>query len=293
MPKIPDPLVSNQNQVSDCQLEITWSDPQDNGEPVTHFIVEVRSGSGLWAQAEECGNAPTDRKCVIKMTKLGGAPFFLSPKSPITSRVRAVNAVGESLNSSGSNTEVLLAGLPPVMATPSLAYRSASEISICWSRATLEDSQDVEFFWGTSPRTAQSTGASDGLDKKFVQVNKAENCIKIKINANAQQLYRFVVRATNNCGPAPFSPELTVNLCGPNCNHSFQSSEARVSPVFIPNGNELPPAVTEHNEEHLDHHVEHTDGHGPHHQHKDDGVTAVIVQPTPVVSVVTIQEKPV
>jgi len=31
--------------------------------------------------------------------------------------------------------------------------------------------------------------------------------------------------------------------------------------------------------------------HGPHHQHQDDGVTAVIVQPTP--AVVTIQEKPV
>jgi len=104
MPKIPDPLVSSQVQVSDCQLEITWNDPNDNGEPVTHFIVEVQSNLGQWAQADNCGKLTTDRKCVIHMTNLAGAPFFLSPKSAITSRVRAVNAVGASAHSSGGNT---------------------------------------------------------------------------------------------------------------------------------------------------------------------------------------------
>ena len=141
MPKIPDPLVSSQVQVSDCQLEITWNDPNDNGEPVTHFIVEVQSNLGQWAQADKCGTKTTDRKCVIHMTNLAGAPFFLSPKSAITSRVRAVNAVGASMHSTGgNNSEVLLAGLPPVMDTPKLDGRTASEITICWDRTTLEES---------------------------------------------------------------------------------------------------------------------------------------------------------
>ena len=40
-----------------------------------------------------------------------------------------------------------------------------------------------------------------------------------------------MVRAENEYGYAPYSPELTVNLCGPNCHHSFQSS-VPVAPIF-------------------------------------------------------------
>jgi len=58
MPKIPSPVTSTHQKVSDCALEITWPSPEANGEPVTNFIVEVQTGQGYWAEVDECGNKP-------------------------------------------------------------------------------------------------------------------------------------------------------------------------------------------------------------------------------------------
>lgn len=88
------------------------------------------------------------------MSNLAGAPYFLKPSSPIFSRVRAVNAVGISESAPDTAVEVLLAGLPPVMDTPSLGERTDSNLEICWRRDGLDADNKVEFFWGTNPRTA-------------------------------------------------------------------------------------------------------------------------------------------
>ena len=88
------------------------------------------------------------------MSNLAGAPYFLKPNSPIYTRVRAVNAVGTSQPSPAVTNEVLLAGLPPVMATPYLGERTDSSLEICWQRDGLEESNVVEFLWGTNPRTS-------------------------------------------------------------------------------------------------------------------------------------------
>jgi hypothetical protein len=96
MPKVPSPVSSMHKKVSDCTLQISWPSPAANGEPITNFIVEVQTGQGYWAEVDECGKKPEDRKCSIHMSNLAGAPFFLKPESPIYTRVRAVNAVGTS-----------------------------------------------------------------------------------------------------------------------------------------------------------------------------------------------------
>lgn len=97
------------------------------------------------------------------MSKLAGAPYFLNPSSAITTRVSVVNAVGTSDPSLPNAEEVLLAGLPPVMDTPYLGDRTDTQLEICWDRAILEESQEVEFFWGTNPRTVDCQDPACGL----------------------------------------------------------------------------------------------------------------------------------
>jgi len=222
------------------------------------------------------------------MSNLAGAPFFLKPESAIQTRVRAVNAVGTSLSSPDTTKEVLLAGLPPVMDTPYLGDRSDDKLEICWSRTGLAEAHDVEFFWGTHPRTSDCNNAACGLDNVIKQKDKAVNCMMIQVNPAAQQLYRFVVRASNDCGPAPYSPELTVNLCGPNCHHSFQSSVPS-APVFVPNQNTLPPPATEEEVPTVVHEVD--DGHA--HVHEAPVEEPVIVEPVVVITpTVVVEIKP-
>jgi len=120
------------------------------------------------------------------MSNLAGAPYFLKPSSPIYSRVRAVNAVGISESAPDSTNEVLLAGLPPVMDTPSLGERTDSKLEICWRRDGLVEDTGVEFFWGTNPRTSDCTNAACGLDNMIKQEDKAVNCKVINVNPIAQ-----------------------------------------------------------------------------------------------------------
>lgn len=55
------------------------------------------------------------------------------------------------------------------MDTPYLGERTDSKLEICWSRTGLEADHNVEFFWGTNPRTNDCTNAACGLDNMVKQ----------------------------------------------------------------------------------------------------------------------------
>ena len=89
----------------DCTLYIQWEVPNDNGAPITHYLVEVADKvGGGWTHIQNCGIDLIHKTCSVSESQLKSAPFFLASGTHMVSRVRAVNSAGLSDGGLGKET---------------------------------------------------------------------------------------------------------------------------------------------------------------------------------------------
>lgn len=102
----PDPPVCA-SAAGKCGAILAWKPPRENGgTDILQYIVEVQtrdnSGMSNYIQVPNCGQDQAN-SCTIAMKDLALPNYNLWPGDMIKYKVRAVNAVGHSIESSDCN----------------------------------------------------------------------------------------------------------------------------------------------------------------------------------------------
>jgi len=118
---------------------VSWTAPDNGGSPITGYIVTIRKSDQL-TFSEELTNcdmsASTAVTCTIPALTLREAPFNLLWGAQIIARVTAINAYGNSVESEQVNgATIITAPDAPIDLTEDSASRSASAVTLTWSKA--------------------------------------------------------------------------------------------------------------------------------------------------------------
>ena len=99
---------------SGLSVSVSWIAPYDGDSPLTQFKVLIRHADEVSYSEEltDCdGSDPTilaTRSCIISISLLRSAPFYLEWGVSVYAKVIATNIVGDSLASSAGNGAVIL-----------------------------------------------------------------------------------------------------------------------------------------------------------------------------------------
>jgi hypothetical protein len=109
----PEPPTTVTTNNVDANVEISWSDPVSNGEPITAYRIYIQeSGSATYIEETvDCiGNDVTlvsSRACSIAIATLKAAPYSLAQGESISAKVISINVYGESaLSDAGSGAVI-------------------------------------------------------------------------------------------------------------------------------------------------------------------------------------------
>lgn len=193
----------------------------------------------MWNEYSACGNTSP---CIISMDELNQPPFSILNGESVAVRASARNANGYG-NTCGSSQKILMAKKPPKIWLT--AAKENNQIKACWNspfRAASVLGHKFTLNWGSTDRDANSMEPLNGMDKS---IETTQTCHTIMVAPGAA-LYRFVVRASNICGPGEYSPEVRVEVAickGPTCHHGgppLPHHQTTGAEVVVP---ALPPVV--------------------------------------------------
>jgi hypothetical protein len=129
-------------------VRVDWSEPSDNGSPITAYEVFILQSDGSTYTKEnvDCVPIVASRTCLIKLTTLKEAPYNLVKGDSVYAQVTSTNAYGTSVNSPAGNTAVIrdVPDAPTLLQNVAFSYSSAD---------TTTDEQ-IRFTW--------QNGATDG-----------------------------------------------------------------------------------------------------------------------------------
>ena len=124
---------------------ISWNVPQNNGDLVSFYKIQVYSNStSTWNEDPNCNGLNPDVAlytiCEIPVLALYSAPHFLVFNQFVSVRVQAMNAIG--FGSFGTNSAAvaftLLNGVPTTMYSPSRGSQtSITQIEVDWIALTI------------------------------------------------------------------------------------------------------------------------------------------------------------
>ena len=170
------------------KLEVSWSEPSDNGDSITRYDVRYRAAGsrGSWTDHSFAGTGTS--------TTIDG----LTNGQSYRVRVRAVNSVGPSGWSPRGVAEPA-AQAPDAPGRPTV-NPGDSKLEVSWSEpaengASISD-YDVRY---------QPTSAINWTDLNFVGVGTSTTITGLTNGLN----YTVQVRATNSAGPSDWSPIAT------------------------------------------------------------------------------------
>ena len=136
IPDKPDPPVTS---ASATTVMISWSEPSDNGSPITAFSVYIRKADlttfaidsiNCDGSLAEIRNAKT---CTIPITTLMASPFNFSWGASIYAKVVATNSFGNSLESELGNGAIIMTKPDaPINLAETVASRTPTSITFTW-----------------------------------------------------------------------------------------------------------------------------------------------------------------
>lgn len=109
--------------ISGTGVHIQWTAPNDLGESITAYLIEIKDSGGIYrTETSNCNGAVNPvlsaLACTIPMTTLSSAPFSLTLGTLIEARVTAINAVGTGLASDPNTSGALIRTVPSQMSAP-------------------------------------------------------------------------------------------------------------------------------------------------------------------------------
>jgi hypothetical protein len=124
--------------VSGNQAIIHWNAPSANGTPIIAYRVYIRQSDETYSlETVNCdGSLPSivaNTQCTIPLDTLTSAPFSLTLGSNINAKLIAVNAYGDSSeSSSGGGAVILLVPDAPVTLANDASITTDSQIGLTW-----------------------------------------------------------------------------------------------------------------------------------------------------------------
>jgi hypothetical protein len=93
-------------------VTITWSAPSANGSSISGYRISIETFSGTYQQdTTNCNGANetviSNRSCSIPVSVLRASPFSLSTGASVKAKIIAINAIGDSTESSSGSGAVM------------------------------------------------------------------------------------------------------------------------------------------------------------------------------------------
>jgi titin len=108
---IPGQISAPTTTISGLDVAISWTAPSAGGLPITQYKVYIRSSiSTFELDSASCNVAVTT--CSVPLLTLQASPFDLALGDLVQARIRAVNLVGESVDSSQNTAGALIETVP-------------------------------------------------------------------------------------------------------------------------------------------------------------------------------------
>ena len=99
----PSQMSAPSTAVDGLGVKLTWDAPATGGRPITGYRVYIRAQDGTF-KLEETHCSVSATECSVPLLELQQSPFNLVQGDLVQAKVRAVNSIGESLDSS-QNTD--------------------------------------------------------------------------------------------------------------------------------------------------------------------------------------------
>ena len=173
---------------SATSLLVSWSEPDDNGDPITGYDLQYReTGTSDWTQvSDETGTSYT----------ITG----LSLETEYEVQVRATNTVGDS-DWSSSGTATTTSTVPYAPAAPTVTALSATSTSVSWSAPSDDGGETITGY----DLQYRETSTSD-----WSQVDDETGTSYTITGLSAGTEYEVQVRATNSLGDSDWSTSGTA-----------------------------------------------------------------------------------
>lgn len=134
-------------------------------------------------------------------------------------KVRAKNEVGWSMYSDRQPQTIKVMGKPEQMPSPrvNINSRGASSrtFTACWQNLFFERTSQLSQDYAYDLRWGTAAGHANNLENK--KTGTTRTCHKDRISKPQRSNLKFAVRATNACGPGPYSEVVVVNWSAPPC----------------------------------------------------------------------------
>lgn len=188
---------------------ISWLAPNDNGQAISSYTIEIYDFMGLWQSDSSCNGAEAEviaaLECVVPMDTLTET-FGLSFDDIVYVRVQATNAMGQGAWSQPNSDGALIRSRPGKMGVVSkgLTLSTATSLELLWSGLlgyTETGNSDIlayNVWWD-----ANSGTTNINLYEGFTLTTMAESLVP-----GAE--YKFKIRAKNIYGYGVYSDTVTL-----------------------------------------------------------------------------------
>ena len=196
-------------------VAITWTAPTAGGLPITAYKVFIKATDGTFVlETANCDVAVTT--CEIPLLTLQASPFSLVLGDLVQARIRAVNLVGESVDSSQNTAGALIETVP---SAPPVAPRRdplTTMTSLVVDYEALTGSAiggtpvlSMELEWNQGDDVGVYTslvgGTVDSLQTQFTVTDPGDGSLVV-----SGKYYSFRYRAKNRQGWGAFSSATSI-----------------------------------------------------------------------------------
>lgn len=205
----PEAPITISTTISGPNVIIQWSDPVDNGSPITGYRIHIReNGSTVYTQESvECDGTNADvianRQCIVSLFTLIEDPYNLVLHESIDVKVISENFYGDSpLSASGNGATMQLVPDAPINLTNDPSVTSDTTVRFTWTEGPSNGGSPVIDF------DVYYDQATDNFVLLEANVGTAHYTTNVPLNPGLT--YSFYVRARNSVGVSLNSDPITI-----------------------------------------------------------------------------------
>mmetsp|Transcript_33982 Transcript_33982/g.25068 ORF Transcript_33982/g.25068 Transcript_33982/m.25068 type:complete len:512 (-) Transcript_33982:873-2408(-) len=196
-------------------VKIEWVAPDDNGEDITAYKIEIQEygGANWYEETTNCDGSDStiisQLWCIVDMDDLGASPFNYAFDELVLVRVSAENAVGFGTVSSTNSVGAVTASKPLVMTSLARgADTSTDSLYVEWTALSAPQNGNsailsYNLVWDAGSGTTNQVLV--GLSTSYTSTSYA-----VTTGIASGFTYLFKIRALNIYGWSDFSTELAI-----------------------------------------------------------------------------------
>ena len=200
--------VSTSINAANGNVVLSWSYPDDRGDPITRYTILILSSDGDFREdLANCDGASATiisaRSCEIPMSSLTSTPFSLGFDALVQVKAYAINDYGNSTASNLNTGGARIRAKPNQMSAPYFASRTESSINVTFAAQSGTQS-------GNSDITSYTLYWDSGSTTTFTTLQDSTQTWFYKDGLAAKTDYKFYVTSTNIYGTSTPSTTSTI-----------------------------------------------------------------------------------